>query len=110
MGKLSKVILGLPVPPLTEMNCAEMKVLLTYAKEIRDSVVHQSPKLNPITHEAEKTKWMFHLGIREATEVVDSAVSLVRKLNALLKTNGIKLDWLIDRDINSGKFPHSAFD
>jgi len=105
-----KVILGLPVPPLTETNCAEMKILLTYAKEIRDSVVHQSPKVNPITYEAEKTKWMFHLGIREATEVVDSAVSLVRKLNALLKTNGIKLDWLIDRDINTGKFPHSAFD
>jgi hypothetical protein len=105
-----KVILSLPVPPLTETNCPEMQTLLTYAKEIRDSVVHQSPKVNPITYEAEKIKWMFHLGIEEATEVVDSAVSLVRKLNTLLKTNGIKLDWLTDRDTNTGKFPQSAFD
>jgi len=104
-----KLILGLPAPIFTETNCLEAKTLLTEAKNIRDSIVHQSPKLNPVTDEADKVKWMLQLRINEAAEVVDAAVALVKKINAALKTDGINLHWLYDRDPKTGVFPPESF-
>jgi len=104
-----KLILGLTAPPFTETNCPEMQTLLTQAKDTRDSIVHQSPKLNPLTDEADKIKWMLHLRLKEATEVVDAAVSLVRKLNTALKADGIRLDWLYQRDSQTEMFPPESF-
>jgi hypothetical protein len=103
------LILGLATPLFTETNCPELKILLTDAKDVRDSIVHQSPKVNPVTDEARKMKWMLELGLKEATDVVDAAVSFVRKLNTALKKDGIRLDWLYDRESKTGIFPPESF-
>jgi hypothetical protein len=104
-----RIIMGTKHPPLTESNSAEVKLLLTKAKEVRDSIVHQSPKVDLNTGLAgQKLTSFMHLRPNDATEVVDAAVSLVAKLNALLGKNGIKLDWLVPRD-PTGRFPEAAF-
>lgn len=104
-----KVILGLQHPPLTEGNSPEVKLLVSAAKEIRDAIVHQSPKADPRTGEVgPKVRSFLQLRMVDATEIVDAAISLVRQLNELLGQNGIMLDFLVGRD-STGKFPKKAF-
>lgn len=101
-----KIILGAQHPPLTETNCPEINLLLSQAKETRDAIVHLSPK--NIDVDGSKLMRFFHLRLRDATEIVDASVSVVKKLNASLGENGTKLDWLIGRDA-TGRFPKEAF-
>lgn len=104
-----KIILGLQHPPLTEGNSPEVKLLVNAAKEVRDAIVHQSPKTDPRTGEVgPKVKRFLQLRSVDATEIVDAAISLVRQLNELLGQNGIMLDFLVGRD-STGKFPEKAF-
>ena len=104
-----KIILGLQHPPLTETNSEEMKLLISTAKEVRDAIVHQAPRPNPLTKEVgPKVKSFMHLRSGDTTEIVDAAISLVQRLNEILGQNGIMLDWLVGRDA-TGKFPEKAF-
>ena len=104
-----KVILGLQHPPLTESNCAELKFLLNEAKDVRDAIVHQSPRLNPDTLETCKLKPMVALELNEVTKVVDAIINFVRKLNEILGKHGQDLSWLVGRS-TSGIFPDKAFE
>ena len=108
--KYPRVISGSQHPLLTDSNSAEVKLLLTKAKEVRDSVVHQSPKpdFSTIGLPGTKLASFIHLRLADATEIVDASISVVRKLNAALGKNGINVDWLFDRDA-SGRFPENAF-
>jgi hypothetical protein len=105
-----KLMLGTPHPPLTTTNSASMKTLLGDAKELRDAIVHQSPKI--ADHGAGSKKLTRLLGIRidQVTPVVDAAVAFVRELNSALGPHGIDLNWLRDRDNATGVFPGSAFE
>ena len=105
-----RIILGLQHPPLTDTNSAEVKLLLTKAKEVRDAIVHQSPKPDLSTGGLPGTKLadFMHLRLQEATEIVDASITVVRSLNSVLGKNGIRIDWLVDRD-STGYFPEKAF-
>ncbi len=106
--KYPRIIMGVQHPPLTDSNSPEVKLLLTKAKEIRDAIVHQSPKPDLSTREFAKLASFMHLRLHDASEIVDASISLARKLNSALGKNGIRADWLIDRDA-SGRFPTEAF-
>lgn len=107
--KYPRAILGLQHPPLTETNSAEMKLLITKAKDVRDAIVHQSPKFDLTREEiSPKVKEFVHLRLGDVTQVVDAAVSLVKTINGLLGKNGINISWLLDRD-STGRFPEKAF-
>jgi len=109
-----KVILGLNAPPLTETNCEEIRVLAAEAKEIRGSLVHSSPRveLTPVGGKYQaigrKVRSLMGLRLDDATKIVDSAVTLPKKINGMMGTRGYKLDWLIERD-STGMFPSEAF-
>ena len=107
--KYPKIILGLQHPPLTETNSSEMKLLITKAKEVRDAIVHQSPKFDFANEDVSpKVRQFVQLRLEDATQTVDAAVSLVKRLNGLLGKNGIMIEWLIERD-GTGRFPKKAF-
>jgi hypothetical protein len=106
LHRYPKIVLGTQHPSLTETNCPEIRLLLSQGKEVRDAIVHLSPKNFGV--EGSKLTRFLHLRLHDATEIVDASVSLVRKLNTSLGTNGTKLDWLIGRDA-TGRFPKEAF-
>ena len=109
LHKYPRIILGLQHSPITETNSSEMNLLITKAKDVRDAIVHQSPKMDLASGEASpKVKEFLHLRLVDVTQTVDAAVSLVRTLNGLLGKNGIKIDWLLARD-STGRFPKEAF-
>ncbi len=107
--RYQKIILEVQHPPLTESTCHELRVLLTDGKRFRDSIVHQSPQLDPFTVRAEKQMTMFKLRLSDAAMIVDAAVGFVGKFNHLLGKEGQRIDWLFDR-LDSGLFPDKAFD
>lgn len=118
MLQYPKIILGTAKhPPLTETNCEEMRILLSEAKELRDSLVHNSPTVEAeITHGkrqliGKKVRMIVNLRLEEATTIVDAAIRYVKRLDALLQANGRhrKLDWLFERD-ESGIFPAKTFE
>lgn len=110
-----KVVLGLNAPPLTETNCEEIRVLSTEAKEVRDSLVHNSPRVELTAVEGKyyaigkKVRAFMGLTLDDATKIVDSAVRLPKRINQMLGDRGYKLDWLIERDAR-GMFPPEAFE
>jgi len=107
--KYPRIILGLQHSPITETNSADMKLLITKAKDVRDAIVHQSPKFDFANEDLRsKAKQFVQLRSEDVTQTVDAAVSLVKKLNGLLGKNGIMIDWLLDRD-STGRFPEKAF-
>jgi len=109
LHKYPRIILGLQHPPLTETNSAEMKLLITTAKDVRDAIVHQSPKFDPTSEDvSSKVRQFVHLRLGDVTQTVDAAVVLIKRLNGLLGKNGIMVDWLLERDGN-GRFPEQAF-
>jgi len=104
-----RIILGLQHPPFTESNCLELKLLLTRAKEVRDAIVHQSPKPDLSTGvPGTKLATFMHLRLSDTTDIVDASIAFVRKLNTALGKNGITMNWLVDRD-STGRFPEKAF-
>jgi len=107
-----KLILGVQHPPLTETNCDALRLLLE-AREVRDALVHQSPKLTatgprPVDVRVPKVAALMHLRMPDATAVVDTAIALVRRLNDVLGKNGLRLDWLYDRSAEA-LFPKETF-
>jgi hypothetical protein len=103
-----KIILRSQHPPLTETNCPDMQVVVSEAKEVRDSLVHWSPRPNEVSGQTVKTGWVLDIKTEKLTQVVDAAVSLVRRLNGELGKHGQDLHWLHARD-SSGVFPKESF-
>jgi hypothetical protein len=103
-----KVMMGTQHPPLSESNCASLRIMLNEAKELRDSIVHQSPKIHDATGEPDKTKWMLSVDMEKVTTTVDAAVQLVRDISAQLGSHASPLDWLYSRT-QEGVFPPESF-
>lgn len=83
------------------------------AREVRDALVHQSPKVmatgpGPGDVAIPKVAALMRLRMPYATAVVDAAITVVRQLNDVLGNNGLSLDWLYDRGAE-GLFPNAAF-
>ncbi|MGH9448589.1 MAG: hypothetical protein ACRD3O_23165, partial [Terriglobia bacterium] len=109
MLEYPKIILDRRDPPLMEQNCQEMKLLIEEAKELRDSIVHQSPRPEVGSDDFGKLKQFSSIQLAHATRIVDATVSYVMKLNQLLGRHGINLSWLKERGAD-GKFPQEAFE
>jgi len=111
ISEYPKIMLGLKHPPLTITNCPSLKVLLGDAKEYRDSIVHQSPKVHDPEEGPEKVRWLLHLRFSHVTEVVDAAVEFVLNLDEVLGSNSSPIPWLHPRSKEPpGTFPSEAFD
>ena len=104
-----KIILGQKDPPLHEANCSELATLIERGREVRDAIVHQSPKPDFETRRPEKVRGMMQISQELVTEVVDASIGFVRKVNALLAVHGEDLSWLCDRE-TTGLFPDKVFD
>jgi len=104
-----KIILGCKHPPLQESNCPEMAVLTGKAKDMRNAIVHASAIPNLENYVPEKAQLIFGLTFEETEGVVDSAISLVRKLEALVKGNCDRINWLCNR-AEDGSFSEKTFD
>jgi len=102
-----RIILNQKHAPLTETNCNSLKFLLTEAKEVRDAIVHQSPKLYPESGISEKIRWMMGLRMDKVTEVVDAAVGFVTKAHEVAGAKA-EMNWLYPRSSN-GLFPPESF-
>jgi hypothetical protein len=81
-------------------------MFLGEAREIRDGLVHQSPK-GLARKELSKITAMLGLRLDDATRIVDTAVGLVQEVNAVLAGHGMELGWLMPR--RGGVFPEDAF-
>jgi hypothetical protein len=103
-----KIITGAQHPPLQETNCASLKYILNDGKELRDSIVHLSPKVHLTSGEPEKIRTMMSVTVGRVTETVDAAVSLVREINANIGADACPLNWLYSRT-PEGNFPKEAF-
>ncbi len=101
-------------PPIQEANCPELKYLLNEAKSLRDAIVHQSPRVEPLTPEQGKQLRFFDFANYSLTrdicgQVVDHAIRFVRRVDAALRWKPGEIDdWLIDR-APGGSFPESVF-
>jgi hypothetical protein len=105
-----KIILGTKHPPLTTTNSGSLRVLLGEAKECRDAIVHQSPKMSDPDRGAEKVRLILELTFEAVTETVDGAVGFVGELNDAVDPHGMLLHWLVPRSSEQGgKFPPEAF-
>jgi hypothetical protein len=104
-----KLILGTQHPPLQDSNCKSLKFLLTDGKELRDSIVHQSPKIHGTSPVAEKIKWMLGINMDKVTETVDAAVEFIQELEKKLGSHGVPVNWLYSR-ADKGLFPPKSFE
>ncbi len=110
LTRYPRIVLGAARPPLTEDNCQEMKFMVREAKLTRDAIVHASPAPDPKTLDLEKYLAVDLANISEAERVVDSAISLVRKLDIAVHGSDERVSvWLHDRD-KDGYFSHGIFD
>ena len=105
-----KIIMGTKDPPFTITNCPSLSLLLGSAKEYRDSIVHQSPKVTDVSQGAIKVRTLLQLRMPQVTEVVDAAVDFVLRLNETLGPEAFPIPWLLRRDAaQDGLFPDQAF-
>jgi hypothetical protein len=102
-----KIIVGSQHPLLDEGNCPELKFIVSKAKDLRDAIVHASTAKKDEESEYEKENAIMGLKYHAAEEIVDSAIALIRKIQAA--TAKVDLPWLIGRG-NDGFFPASVFD
>ncbi len=118
MLQYPKIVLGrLKDPPLTEINCPEMKILVSEARALRDSLVHNSPKfeLEVVGGKRQligkKVRSIIDVKMEDVTTIVDAAVGYVKKLDGLLQAHGHhrKVDWLFESD-EKGIFPAKTFE
>lgn len=103
-----KIITSVQHPPLQETNCPPLKYMLNEGKDLRDSIVHQSPKIDGTSGVPEKIQWMMSLDTQRVTETVDAAVQLVREINSKIGSSASPLDWLHTRTAE-GLFPKETF-
>lgn len=108
-NEYQKIILKEPTPRLTDSNCPELKLILDEGKNIRDSIVHQSPKPAHGKLDIPKQKAFTELSLEQAGRIVDASIKLTRTLNKLVAAKKNLEGWLFDRDA-SGYFPKKAFE
>ena len=106
--KYPKEIKGLQHPPFQETNCQEIAFLLGDGKTIRDSIVHSSVLVKGGAVGPEAIAPLSHLTQESVENVVDSAISLVRKIDTLVVGDERRVSWLIAREPN-GHFPDRVF-
>jgi hypothetical protein len=104
-----KIILGLQHPQITITSSKNLRLILGEAKELRDSIVHQSPKTDDALKVSKKVLWMLALRIGHVAEIVDAAIGVVRELNDAFGKNGMPLNWLYSRVPETGLFPPESF-
>jgi hypothetical protein len=110
-GKLlqyQRILLNAEHAPLQETNCSEMATIIEVAKLVRDAVAHPSPALDPKTMDPEKERAILSLDFETTQTVVDAAVSLVFRIEDVIRGSHERLFWLHRRD-SSGFFPDIAF-
>jgi len=103
-----KIIKGLQHPPFQETNCKEIAFLLGDGKTIRDSIVHSSVLAKGGAVGPEAIAPLSHLTKESVENVVDFAISLVRKIDILVVGDERRVSWLIARGSN-GYFPDRVF-
>lgn len=108
MLQYPKLIRNLEHPPLQEANCPEMAFLLGRGKRLRDSIVHASPLVTAESENDEPIAPVFNLDFGDVEAVVDNVVSLVRKIEQVIRGNDHRIMWMKNREQN-GMFPASAF-
>jgi hypothetical protein len=104
-----KIILGVPHPQITITSSKNLRLILGEAKELRDSIVHQSPKTDDALKVSKKVLLMLAVRIEHVAEIVDAAIGVVRELNDAFGTNGMPLNWLYSRQPETGLFPPESF-
>lgn len=109
INEYPKIILKCQHPPLTVTNSKNLNILLGDAKDMRDSVVHQSSKEIDIGKVPDKVKAFLGIRFGKVTPIVDAAVGFVKEMNDCLGSHGLLLEWLHPRQPESGKFPPEAF-
>jgi len=107
-----RIISGAKTPPLQVTNCAELQFLLGPAKDLRDSIVHQSPRYDETGTSPEKQVLFFSFADYEGEDLcpqlMDNVISLLRKIEALLGYPPGRMSWLMNREPD-GLFPDRAF-
>jgi len=106
--KYPRIILGLDHSPLNEDNCPELAFIVNNAKDIRDAIVHASPKPNMKTLVPEKEHILLNIKFKITERIVDNAISLVKKLEESIFGHTKRLYWLYDRKPD-GAFPEDVF-
>ena len=104
-----KIIKNLHHPPYQETNCQEIDFLMGDGKTIRDSIVHSSILTKGNTVGPEAITPLSHITQESVEKIVDSAISLIRKIETFIIGDERRIDWLITRDV-SGHFPERVFD
>jgi len=104
-----KIIMGLQHPLITITSSQRLRLILGEAKELRDSIVHQSPKTDDPLRVSKKVLWMLALRLEHVAEIVDAAIGFVRELNDAFAQNGMPLNWLYSRLPETGLFPPESF-
>lgn len=103
-----KIILRAEHPPLQENNCPELDFICNTAKELRDSIVHASPRPDPESLKPTKETYLFNTSFEEVQRIVDKAIALVRKLEVTVGGNDSGLFWMHER-APDGFFPPAVF-
>lgn len=102
-----RILTGQEFPPLDENNCAELQFFVTVAKDFRDAIVHASASLDPKEDYPKKELLIAGIKHLEVAKIVDAAISLVRKIDMLVK--GREPKWLHDRE-ERGTFSDAVFE
>lgn len=97
-----RIILGVEHPPLQESNSPEVRIITDKLKKLRDLIAHPSAR-------AADLSVFFSFDIAELEEIVDSAISLVRRIEAMVGTNNSRCGWLYNRN-QDGFFPEKVFE
>jgi hypothetical protein len=106
--RYQSIILKAQHPPLQPSNCPELERILDAAGLIRNPLAHPSPHLNPRSGAPDKEIAIFNIRVETVRSAVDSAVVVVRKLDALVHSAPLVSAWLFDR-APSGEFPSETF-
>jgi hypothetical protein len=107
--KYFKIILGTKHPPLQESNCPELEFILSKGKELRDSIVHASPKFSISDFDPKKEKALFGQTFEDTEAIVDNAIELVKKIEIIISNNYDRLWWIHSRG-SDGFFPEEVFE
>ncbi|HET9802634.1 MAG TPA: hypothetical protein VFP96_05320 [Candidatus Acidoferrum sp.] len=104
-----RIILGVTHPPIHESNCPELALIIGTAKQIRDAIAHPSAAIRkPGEVFSEKEMWLSMPDFDDLEKNVDSAIALVRKIEATIRGDQKRLFWLRDRGSN-GTFGADVF-
>jgi len=103
-----RIILGVKDPPLQETNCPELAFILSTAKQMRDAIAHPSSIVELGTPLSEKEFWLSNPDFEQLTQIVDTMIALVRKIETTARGTEKRLFWLHDRKAD-GAFGANVF-